>query len=123
MTLWASRRRKITNLVIVDDNGSVSDSAPAAAGMLSAHWSPKFLEQEVHLSLARIAISKHIQKFDNSQTHVVSFDIFAKESLFLKILFSIGLAIMSSSSSLERARRKETSKEEFTEEKINQWPQ
>ena len=84
LTLWASRRRKISNLVIVDDNGSVSDSAPSAAGMLSAHWSPKLLEQKVHLALARIAISEHIQKYDNSQSHVISFDVFCEGISFLK---------------------------------------
>ena len=63
---WASRRRKITNLVIVDDSGNISDSAAAAARIVGNFWRPKFQEQEVHLSLARIAIKEHINDGNGS---------------------------------------------------------
>ena len=74
LTLWASRRRKLTSLVIVDDNGVVSDSASSAAKILGDHWLPKFQEQGIYLSVARLAIKQHIQVFDDSQSHLISFD-------------------------------------------------
>ena len=78
LTLWASRRRKLTSLVIVDGNGVVSDSASSAAKILGDHWLPKFQEQGIYLSVARLAIKQHIQVFDDSQSHLISFDAFCE---------------------------------------------
>ena len=84
LTLWASRRRKITNLVIVGDSGDVSDSAPSAANILGTFWQPRFLEQKVYLNLARIAIREHIQKYNGSQSHIISFDAFCERIFVLR---------------------------------------
>ena len=84
LTLWASRRRKISNLVIVNDEGDVSESASSAASMLSVWWSPKFAMQKVHLQLARFAILPHIKEFTGNLSHVSSYDIFCERISFLK---------------------------------------
>ena len=76
LTLWASRRRKISNLVIVNDAGDISDSASSAANILGTYWSPKFLEQRVHLSLARLAIKEHLSTVSPTLNCVVPFEDF-----------------------------------------------
>ena len=45
LTLWASRRRKISNLVIVNDDGCVANNASESAGMLKVYWEPRMKEQ------------------------------------------------------------------------------
>ena len=78
LTLWASRRRKITNLVIVDDNGAVACNASESAHALGVFWDPKFQEQKIHLSLARIALKEHIPTFGHDLTYILPYDCFCE---------------------------------------------
>jgi hypothetical protein len=45
LTLWASRRRKISNLAIIDDNGDITGNAVEAAHTLFEFWRPNFQEK------------------------------------------------------------------------------
>ena len=76
--LWASRRRKISNLVIVDDSGNVSHDASSAAHMLGSFWAPNFRKKKVSLALARVALKEHISSVDNTLVYLIPFDTFCE---------------------------------------------
>ena len=76
LALWASKRRKITNLAILQADGSVASTTEASAHALSAYWSPKFHDSEVSLPLARIAIQQHVLPCPRDINPVLSFEAF-----------------------------------------------
>ena len=76
LNLWASRRRKITNLVIVDSNECLSHDASSGALMLKDHWAPRFLEKKVNLGTARRVIRQFIKPLTDNLDYIRSFDQF-----------------------------------------------
>jgi len=78
LSLWASRRRKISNLAIVDDDGIVAGSASESALVLENYWKPCFKEQGVSLALARLALKDHISRVDDDIDYVVPYDGFCE---------------------------------------------
>ena len=78
LSLWASKRRKISNLAILSDDGTVSSSTEESASALSAYWSPKFEAQSVTIALARIAIKQHVIPCPTGVDPVISFETFCE---------------------------------------------
>ena len=78
LTLWASRRRKIINLVIVDGDGEAPRTVDGTACLLSDHWTPHLGFTNVSIALARVALRGHIPTCDPSINCVLSFDDFCE---------------------------------------------
>ena len=60
LALWASKRRKISNLAIIKEDGSIASSSEDSAAALGHYWEPQFSDTPVSISLAKVALACHI---------------------------------------------------------------
>jgi len=74
LSLWASKRRKVTQLSIIKPNGEISSSSEDASLALSNYWAPRLAETPVSLALARVALDGHIACCPSDIDPVVPFD-------------------------------------------------
>jgi len=90
MSLWASKRRSISTLQIVDEDGVVCTSAECCAHALLKYWGPIMREKPVRLDLAKLALVNFICVWLDDLTYEVSFDHFG---LLLDSLLDSGVGI------------------------------
>ena len=90
ISLWASRRRSISNLQIEDANGVILDSAADCAAALASHWEPVMTEKRVHLALAFDAVKEHVATCPSDFFCKISEDHF---DCLLKALVDSGVGI------------------------------
>ena len=76
LALWACKRRKVSSLAILKEDGSISSSTEDAAASLGGYWEPQFSEREVSIKLAKLALEKHIIPCPADIEVTLSFDIF-----------------------------------------------
>ena len=76
LALWASKRRKVSSLAILKDDGSISSSTEDAAASLGRYWEPQFSEKEVSIKLAKLALKSHIIPCPSGIEVTLSFETF-----------------------------------------------
>ena len=76
LALWASKRRKISNLAIIKEDGSIASSAADSADTLGAYWESQFAEPTVSIALAKAALRNFITPCPLGTQVTLSFDVF-----------------------------------------------
>ncbi len=76
LALWASKRKKISNLAILKEDGSIASSTEDSACALGGYWEPQFSEAEVSIALARAALLNFITPCPIGLQVTLSFDAF-----------------------------------------------
>ena len=76
LSLWASKRRKITNLAILRDDGSIATSTEDSAKALGEYWEPQFSEPEVSIALAKLALQNFVSPCPSGIEFTISFEVF-----------------------------------------------
>ena len=93
LSLWASKRRQITNLFIIRQDGSVAESTEDSAEALGSYWEPKFAAPVVSIALAKAALHSFITPCTPCIECTLSFDV-CEERISALIDSGVGIGIL-----------------------------